>query len=57
MYSLLLEIFNPPIQPGANWFIWIVVILIGFVVAIGNLDAFTENNKKQPKVGKEDKVK
>lgn len=57
MYSLLLEIFNPPIQPGANWFIWILVILIGFVVAIGNLDAFTENNKKQPKVGKEDKVK
>jgi len=57
MLSILLEIFNPPIQSGANWFIWIVVILIGFAVAVGNLDAFTENNKKEPKVGKDDKLK
>ncbi len=57
MLNILLEIFNPPIQSGANWFIWIVVILIGFAVSVGNLDAFTENNKKEPKVGKDEKLK
>ena len=57
MFQLFLEIFNPPIEPGANLFIWIVVILIGLAATLGNLDAFTENIRKEPKVKKSNKIK
>lgn len=40
-------LFNPPIGDGANTFIWIVVILIGFVAALSQNDALFKNKKKK----------
>ena len=53
---MFLEIFNPPIQPGANAFIWIVVILIGFIATMVAIDNFTES-KKSTRMSKEKKIK
>ncbi len=40
-------LFDPPIADGANTFLWIVVILIGFVAAISQHDALFKGKKKK----------
>lgn len=40
-------LFDAPIASGANTFIWIVVILIGFVGAISQHDALFKGKKKK----------
>ncbi len=40
-------LFDPPIASGANTFLWIVVILIGFVVAVSQNDAVFKSKKKK----------
>ncbi|WP_139135317.1 hypothetical protein [Roseivirga sp. 4D4] len=40
-------LFDPPIASGANTFIWIVVILIGFVGALSQHDALFKGKKKK----------
>lgn len=40
-------LFDPPIASGANTFIWIVVILIGFVGAVSQHDALFKSKKKK----------
>ena len=38
--------FEPPIGDGANTFVWIVCIIIGFVAGVGFLD-FRKVGKKK----------
>ncbi|MGW8123276.1 hypothetical protein ACV07N_11505 [Roseivirga echinicomitans] len=40
-------LFDPPIAQGANTFIWIVVALIGFAVAVSQHDALFKGKKKK----------
>lgn len=39
--------FDPPIGDGANTFLWIVVCLIGFAVAISQHDSIFAGKKKK----------
>ncbi len=40
-------LFDPPIASGANNFLWIVVVLIGFVVALSQHDSLFAGKKKK----------
>ncbi|MDB4538403.1 hypothetical protein N9223_00590 [bacterium] len=40
-------LFDPPIASGANTFLWIVVILVGFVAALSQHDAIFKGKKKK----------
>jgi len=40
-------LFDAPIASGANTFIWIVVILVGFVAALSQHDALFAGKKKK----------
>jgi hypothetical protein len=37
----------PPINDGANLFIWIFVLGLGFVLALGLTDSMRENEKNK----------
>jgi hypothetical protein len=40
-------LFDPPIGGGANNFLWIVFILVGFIVAVSQNDVFFGGKKKK----------
>lgn len=40
-------LFDAPIADGANTFLWIVVILVGFIGAISQHDALFKGKKKK----------
>lgn len=44
--KLATNMFNPPIGDGANTFVWIVCIIIGFAAGVGFLDIRKTSKKK-----------
>lgn len=45
MLRIFLDAFNPPIQPGANAFIWIVILLAAFAATLIVIDQLKEKDK------------